>query len=479
MMPARPLIRVFISSTSEDLHEYRAVARNVILDMDWQAQMMEHFGASEQTTVTACREKLCQCQLMLLIVAFRGGWVPKEHEGGNDLDSITALELQYARAHNIAVLPFLASEETWPGRLWENDQAARDRIKQFRGGLNQPAAFFDYEPPTGPETQRLPAFRAKIRQALVDYKARLLTNEVATDDDRDGLDYFDSARERLVDGDSIPFLGQGIFDGGPFGTEVFLRQLVRQESALEPNMASAAEYQERYLGNRGKFLQFLQRIVEQGSRVTPALAVHDLLLGVPAPARPPTLFVSTTLDLVFEERLKAAGKRCVIAAHIIRSEQREDDGKILVLRGEEADICLADRVDVTGVDCVVYKPLGSPLLHRYVDPDKEIDTVVITETDYLTFLGRLQNQSTKIPAPFYRPLQRRPLLFLGYPLDVWHCRLLMQVFETVGLGPQHASFVAVRQPASPMEELVWKRLGADLLRMDPNVFAKRVSEETS
>ena len=276
-----------------------------------------------------------------------------------------------------------------------------------------------------------------------------------------------------MDGDSIPFLGQGIFDGGPFGTEVFLRQLVRQALAVEPNMASAAEYQERYLGDRGKFLQFLQRIIEQSSRMTPALAVHDLLLEVRAPG----LIVSPTLDLVFEEQLKAAGKRYVIAAHIIRSYQGEDDGKILVMRGEEADICLADRVDVTGVDYVVYKPLGSPLLHRHVDPDKEIDTVVITETDYLTFLGRLQNQSTKIPAPFHRPLQRRPLLFLGYPLDVWHCRLLMQVFKTVGIGQKHAPFIAVRQPASAMEELVWKRLGADLIPMDPNVFAKRVAEE--
>jgi hypothetical protein len=152
--------------------------------------------------------------------------------------------------------------------------------------------------------------------------------------------------------------------------------------------------------------------------------------------------------------------------------------------GKEARQLLKSRVlgkphamACTLADYVIYKPLGPPLLHRYVDSDKEIDTVVITETDNLTFLGRLQNQSTKVPARFHRPLQRHPLLFLGYPLDVWHCRLVMQVFEAVGIGPKHASFVAVRQPASPMEELVWKRLGADLLGIDPNVFAKRVSDE--
>jgi hypothetical protein len=206
---------------------------------------------------------------MLLIVAFRRGWVPKASEGGNSVDSITSLELQYARAHNIPVLPFLASGETWPGKQWENDQAARDWVENFRSGLNQPAVFFDSEPSSGPEAQRLPAFRAKIRAALIDYKERLLAKEAAAGGDQSGLDYFDSARERLVDGDSIPFLGQGIFDGGLLGTEALLRQLVPKESAVEPNMASAAEYQDRYLGNREKFLRFLQRVIEESSRVPP------------------------------------------------------------------------------------------------------------------------------------------------------------------------------------------------------------------
>jgi hypothetical protein len=123
---------------------------------------------------------------------------------------------------------------------------------------------------------------------------------------------------------------------------------------------------------------------------------------------------------------------------------------------------------------VIYRPLGSPLLHDSLDPGLEIDTVVITETDHLTFLGRLENQHMQVPTRFSRLLQRRPLLFLGYGLDVWHYRLVMHVFQAVGGRGQGTHALAVRQPASPMETLAWQRLGADIVQLDTNEFARRV-----
>ena len=51
-------LRVFVSSTSDDLKDYRGVARQVIMDMGWQAEMMEHFEAMPQTTSKA-RQGIC------------------------------------------------------------------------------------------------------------------------------------------------------------------------------------------------------------------------------------------------------------------------------------------------------------------------------------------------------------------------------------------------------------------------------------
>src|SRR5690349_13700527 len=128
-------LRVFVSSTSEDLKDYRAVARLVILDQGWTPVMMEHFGAVAQPSLEACRQRVTGCDLVLLIVGYRRGWVPSVDQGGNGRDSITALELACARENKTPVLALLAAPN-WPGDLWEDDPQARAWIKTFRSELN-------------------------------------------------------------------------------------------------------------------------------------------------------------------------------------------------------------------------------------------------------------------------------------------------------------------------------------------------------
>lgn len=155
---------MFVSSTSEDLAEYRAAARLAILDNGWDPSMQEHMGT--RPDADACRNLLEKSDVVLLLVAFRQGWVPTAEQGGNGVDSITALELAHARERNIPVLIMLASD-IWPGKLWEKGDQARAWQQQFRAGLNQSAMFFEWE-----GNPALPVFRAKVREVLLGYKAR-------------------------------------------------------------------------------------------------------------------------------------------------------------------------------------------------------------------------------------------------------------------------------------------------------------------
>ena len=82
------------------------------------------------------------CDLLLLLMAFRRGWVPTCEEGGNGNASVTAGEVDEARRRGIPVRALLACE-SWPGSLWEDDQDARIWVRQFRQGLNQVAKFFE------------------------------------------------------------------------------------------------------------------------------------------------------------------------------------------------------------------------------------------------------------------------------------------------------------------------------------------------
>jgi hypothetical protein len=472
-MPRSQSLTVFIASTSQDLEEHRAAARLAVLDMQWLPNMMEHASASEHPTLAACRERVEESDLMLLIVAFRRGWVPSAAEGGDGVDSITSFELQHARARGIPVLMLLASD-AWPGRLWEDEPGARAWVSRFRATLNQPAIFFEPEPTGAKDAERLPAFRTKVKSVLVDHQRRLLAAEPPAGREPQ-VDYFDDARASLRDGVAIPFVGSGVFGAGPLGPRALVAELRGAENRRAADgdaisLATASEYVERYLNSRSRFLDVFRAILErQGARAaTPPIFT---LLGSP---RPPALVVSATYDRMLEDTL--ARYQPVVVSHVLRSYEGRHDGRILVQRPDmPPEMCLADKVDLRGAGCVIYKPLGSPLPVRDLDPDLEIDTVVITETDHLTFLGRLENQHTQVPPVFTRALQRRPLLFLGYDLDVWHYRLVMQVFQSVSRRGKAGPILAVRRSASPMEELAWTRLGASVIAMDTSTFVQRLA----
>lgn len=470
IMARRKQLNIFLSSTSEDLQDYRAVARLAVLDMGWMPKMMEHMGATPLPTVYACQELLADCDLVILIAAFRRGWVPTSEQGGNNRDSITALELTFAREHHIPVIAMLANE-TWPGNLWEDDTSARDWIKTFRKDLNLPAEFFSHEPLTGKESERLPIFRSKIRSALVSYQERRLAEETPEEETTEQGDYFESAIDELINGGNIPFVGPGIFGDGPLSTRALADALGEGAAGTQACLATAAEYKERHLGYRKRFLnQFKHVLQDQTARVSSS-SVYDLISNL----HPLPLIISATYDCILEKKFDAAGRSYATVCHIVRSLNGEYDGRILVVRKDaKPEIAFADKVSLSDVECVLYKPLGSPFLHDLLDEQLGLDTVVVTETDHLTFLGRLENQHTQVPTAFSRILQLRPLLFIGYSLDVWQYRLVMQVFQSAGLQSANAAGISVREPGSPMEQLAWRRLGIDLIRMDPCVFARRV-----
>lgn len=478
MATAPGTLAVFISSTSEDLKDHRRVAAAAIRKMGWVPVMMEDFGAIEQTTIAACREKLSGCQLVLLIQAFRLGWVPSPEQGGDGHSSITALEIAFAHdpANAIPVLALLASDN-WPGKLWEREEARQKQVQDFRAAINQPAAFFEPEPLDATDERQLPQFRNKVEAALLGYRERLLKKQEQSAGA--GIDFFDSARDALLSPrGAVPFIGAGIFGRGALGLDRLMKDL-QADAAAAPgaSLAEVAEYRERFLRQRELFLDRLRAVIEaqtaEAGAPPPPVAMLLQLPQLP-------MVVATSYDQVLEEALRAARRPFAVVAHVIHSADGEYDGQIVVLRDDEPpQFVAADRVERRGDELLVYRPLGSPLLNTRPAAALEIDTVVITESDHLAFLGRLENQATKIPTVFSRPLQTRPLVFIGYGLDVWHFRLVMQVFQVVGVGPKHAPIIAVRKPASTMEELAWGRLGADLVRLDPADFAARMIERAS
>lgn len=472
-------LRVFVSSTSEDLKVHRAVARQVINNLRWEALMMEDFGASPTATVAACEQELEKCQLVLLIVAFRKGWVPSVDQGGDGLASITALELAHARKREIPVLAVMANED-WPGKLWGSTDAERQWVAKFRNDLNLPAEFFGPEDTQGAEEKRLPAFRELVRKVLLAHKERLLTVQQAEAPLQMGnVDYGASARTFVFEATSIPIIGQGTYGIGPLSPQALAKALGEQSVDHGVSLATVAEFRESLRLSRSGFISDFHKIVcRQSSEAKLPLAFRMLL---DMPALPP-MAVITTYDQLFEDALAERGGQYVVVTHIMHSLDARYDGQILVLRkGKNPIITPADKVDVGEHEgereFIVYRPLGSPLLHAQLDPSLEIDTVVVTETDLLTFLGRLENEHTTVPTRFNNWLRRKPLLFLGYGLDLWNYRLFLRVFRIIGERKTDAPILAVRTPTSDKEVAFWKTLHAELVLLDANEFARQAISE--
>ena len=113
---------VFISSTKEDLEPYRIAARDAAIQAGFQPVMMDYFSAqSERPPYPACMAKVDPCDVVVVIVAHRYGWVPQDQPGKKD-KSITWLECEHAlnKKPKAEVLAFVVDEKcNWPHELPE------------------------------------------------------------------------------------------------------------------------------------------------------------------------------------------------------------------------------------------------------------------------------------------------------------------------------------------------------------------------
>lgn len=467
---------MFISSTSEDLKEFRAAARLAILDLDWHPEMMEHFPAEPGYTIDACRQKLEKCNLVLLIVAWRQGWVPAVEQGGNGKDSITALEIAHADAKGIPVIALLANDE-WPKKFCETEESKDCWVQNFRGTLNRLGKFFEFE-----KGAELPKFRTLVKENLVAYKVELLRDKPPAQETYRAVP--DSKliirfRGELAGGKRTPVLGCGIYGHGPLSSQALAAALPEESKANSDRferrpLATAAEYYERKYG-RGDFLRYFAEIVSQQAAQAAPAPILDLLAG----SDQVKTIISATYDNLAEERLEASGRPWTVVSHVLRLTEEPGDnaggdtqpqeGKVMVVRpGKAPEFYWADSVPLNPEERVVYKPQGSAVPAAIPDCDFQADTGVISETDYAIFLRYLGSRQTRAPASLTTRLRSAPLMFLGYTMDEWQYRLITLLFQSIG---RQDRTLAVRIPDNEVEKAAWDGLNATLIEMDPNQFA--------
>ena len=115
---------VFISSTSDDLREYRKAVERAASRAGFRQVMMEDFPSVGHPPLDVCRDRVNQADVLVVIVAHRYGWVPPG-QPVNQFKSITWLECEEAVRQGKEVLVFLVDPSCdWPLDHYEDYRIA-------------------------------------------------------------------------------------------------------------------------------------------------------------------------------------------------------------------------------------------------------------------------------------------------------------------------------------------------------------------
>lgn len=121
-------IRVFISSTVEDLENERHQVINRVRQLNFEPVNMEGWAASAAPPWERIVKELESCHLFVLILGRRYGYVPESGTGAADGLSVTHMETRKARELKLPVLPFVKSLRYKAGPKTEEEER-RDRFR--------------------------------------------------------------------------------------------------------------------------------------------------------------------------------------------------------------------------------------------------------------------------------------------------------------------------------------------------------------
>ncbi len=200
---------------------------------------------------------------------------------------------------------------------------------------------------------------------------------------------------------------------------------------------------------------------------------HRFLACVEAPL----LLVSTAYDTLLEAAFDDAGKPYATVTHLLHADQEADRGKVVVEysdRKGEVEKCLSEELVIDLKQwSVIYKIQGTFGLYD-PDSDEEIDSIVISEEDYISLVTLLDNPQTSVPNQLARQFKKRMFLFLGYSLSDWNFRAIVDVIQRKGNFRRTQPYAVCKQ-VSEFENLYWENKRVRLIEADTAEFISDIS----
>lgn len=300
-------------------------------------------------------------------------------------------------------------------------------------------------------------------------------------------------------GQVVPFLGAGVNFGMrpagakwddkapsflPSGAELsrFLASKSNFPSTDDRELADLAKVASYFVETSASRSRLRQRLREVFDRDFAPCDIHTYLAELPAPM----LIVTTNYDDLTERAFVKAGKPYDLVVH--PTDRKDVEASVLWWphRADKPETIAPNKLFIDlNKTTVIYK------MHGTVDRlEKQWDSYVITEEDYVDFLSRMTGQ-TAVPAQFMRHFRTRHFLFMGYGLNDWNLRVVLNNLRNVlpgdsGAAPAGADEEeeeedlrswAIQFRPSDLEVELWNARKVRIYDVDINEFVKQMREE--
>jgi hypothetical protein len=272
------------------------------------------------------------------------------------------------------------------------------------------------------------------------------------------------------------------------------KQLARDFVALsnypghdEDPLTKISQYLVETAGDRDLILDYIQTTFHEKIDPQYNCALTEFLCALAAECIP-KLIVSTNYDTLVERVLEARSIDYICVSHILGKSKYT--GRLVVytdstasiderniMTRQDLDEMLEDRLEASSPPVILYKMHGSALAYVSLERRQEIgldnvDSIVVTEQDYIDFLDR--NLMNRIPIHLQRMLHRARFLFLGYSLADWNFRLLLHRLRENQKGGDLKHWACLFTP-DPVESGFWQRRGVNIYYISLDKFLADLS----
>ncbi len=281
----------------------------------------------------------------------------------------------------------------------------------------------------------------------------------------------------------IPFLGAGASLGGrvpgaiwnkgnknflPLGSELagYLAETTQFPTEEALDLTKVAQYYS-VVGGRQALNEELHGIFNCDYPLT---SLHTFLASVEAPL----LMVTTNYDDLVERALDEQNRQLGDQARpydvVIHTTDVNSGDRLLwwSYGDDEPREVAPNKLDIDlSTRTVIYK------MHGAVDRKQAVrDSYVITEDDYIDFLARM-TRNKAVPSIFAELFQSRHFLFLGYGLNDWNLRVVLNRIEKDLRRPKGITSWAIQYRPRPLERRFWQERGVEVydLLLDEFVLA--------